>query len=78
VRDIGVAVCLRHEDPHRAVQRLLDEARDLGLVGHVEAGIEVRFEWELAEQRQAERVDGADRDFREAIAQLDPARLVER
>ena len=55
------------------IERLLDQARHLGLVGHLEAGIEVGLERELAQQRQAERVDRADRDVAEAVAQSPPA-----
>ena len=55
------------------VERLLDQARDLGLVGHVEARVEVGLERKLAQQGQAERVDGADGDVVEAVAQLAPA-----
>ena len=42
-----------------------------------EAGIEIGLERELAQQRQAERVDGADRDVAEAVAQLPPSRRVD-
>ena len=43
-----------------------DQARRLGFVGEIEAGIDAGFERELVEQRQAERVDGADADVAEA------------
>ena len=62
----------RDENPERSVQRLVDEARHFGLVGHRKARIEIRFERELAEQRQTERVDRADLDVAEAIAELPP------
>ena len=54
-----------------------DEPRHLGLVRHLEAGIQIRFERELPQQRQAERVDRADRDVAEPIAHFVPTRLVE-
>ena len=76
-RDVGIRPGLRGEYPQRSIQRVVDESRHFGLVRHVEPRIEVRFERELAEQRQAERVDRADRDLAEAIAQVEPARLVE-
>src|SRR6266850_2230492 len=44
-------------DAERLVQRLGDETRDVGVGGEIEARIDVRFEWELAEEREAERVD---------------------
>ena len=50
------------QDSQRSVERLLDDPRHFGLVGHLEARIQIRFERELVQQRQAERVDGADRD----------------
>ena len=70
------ARCLRKsgKDPQRLIERLLDEPRHLGLVGHVEPGIDVRLERKLAQQRQAERVDRADGDVAEPIAQLAPSR----
>ena len=61
-------------DAQRAIERFVDQARHLGVVGHREAGIEIGFERELAQQRQAERVDRADGDVADAIAQLAPAR----
>ena len=74
-RDVGLLSAQRAAGPHRSViERLLDEPRHLGLVRHVEAGIEIGLERKLAQQRQAERVDRADRDVAEAIAQLEPAR----
>ena len=39
----------------------------------LEAGIEIRLERELAQQRQAERVDRADLDVAEPIAHGGPA-----
>ena len=57
----------------RAVERRFDQARRLGFVGEVEAGIDAGFERELVQQRQAERVDGADGDVAERVANLAPA-----
>ena len=62
------------QDPHRPIERRGDEPRHLGLVGEIEGRIDVRLERELAQQRQAERVDGADGDVAEPIAQIQPAR----
>jgi hypothetical protein len=61
----------------RAIERLVHEAQHLGLVGHREAGIEIGLERKLAQQRQAERVDGADGNLAESLAQLAPARLLD-
>ena len=63
-------------DVERAIQRLLHQARHLRLVGHLEAGIEVRLERKLAKQRQAERVDGADGDVARSLAHVAPQLLI--
>ena len=55
-------------DVERAIQRLFHQPRHLRLVGHLEAGIEIRLERKLAQQRQAERVDRADGDVARALA----------
>ncbi len=59
-------VLARHgaADAQRAVQRLVGQAQRFGLVGHAESGVEPGLERKLAQQRQAERVDGADGDVR--------------
>ena len=57
----------------RAIERFVDETRHLGFVGHVEPRIEVGLERKFTQQRQAEGVDGADRDVVGAVAQLAPA-----
>src|SRR5438132_9886389 len=59
--------------PQRAIERFVDETGHLGLIRDVEAGIEVRLQRKLAEQRQAEGVDGADGNLVDAVAQLTPA-----
>ena len=59
---------------HGAIDGVLGETRRLGLVGDGEAGGEAGLERELAQQRVAERVDGADGDVADAIAQRQPAR----
>ena len=64
-------------DPQRLVERLADQARHLGLVGEIEAGIDVGLERELAQQRQTERVDRRDRDVAEPLLQIAPASGVE-
>ena len=55
-----------------------DEPRHFRFVRHPEAGIEIGFERELAQERQAEGVDGADLDVGEPIADRRPARAIER
>jgi hypothetical protein len=59
--------------PQGAIDRLVDEARHLGLVSQREAGVDVRLQRELADQRQAERVDGVDGNIRHPIPQRQPA-----
>ena len=73
-----VVVCSRKTAPdvERPIERLLHQTRHLRLVGHLEAGIEVGLERELAKQRQAERVDGADVDVAGSLAHVAPALLV--
>ena len=60
-------------DRQRAVERGFDEARRLGFVGEIEAGIDAGLEREFVQQRQAERVDRADADVAERVADLAPA-----
>ena len=74
-RDVRLLPGQPGEDPQRLIQRLFDKPRHLRLVGHLEPGIDVRLERKLAQQRQAERIDRADGDLAEPIAQLAPARL---
>ena len=76
-RDIAILARDRDQDPHRSIERRGDEPRHLGLVGKLEGGIDVGLERELAQQREAERVDGADGDVAESIAQLEPACAIE-
>ena len=76
-RDVRIGPRLARQDAQRVVERILDEARNLGLVRQVEAGIEIGFERKLPQQRQAERVDRADRDVAEAVAQIEPAGSIE-
>ena len=64
-------------DAERLIERLADQPRHLGVIGEVEARIDVRFERELAEQLQAEGVDRRDRDVAEPLLQVAPARGVE-
>ena len=73
-----VVVCSRKTAPdvERLIERLLHQTRHLRLVGHLEAGIEVGLERELAKQRQAERIDGADVDVAGSIAHVAPELLV--
>jgi hypothetical protein len=68
-------VVARHDPAaaQRAIKRFIDESRHLGLVRHLKTGIQVGLEGELAKERQAEGVDGADRDVGSPVAQLAPA-----
>src|SRR5205085_6957097 len=49
-------------DVERAIERLFHQARDLSFVRYLEAGIEVRFERKFMKEREAERVNRADRN----------------
>ena len=60
-------------DRQRAIQRRLDEARRFGFIGEVEAGIDTGLERKFMQQREAERVDGADPDVAKPVADLAPA-----
>ena len=73
--DVGVPARRGAGRRHGPLDRLPDDVRYLGLVGDREVRIEVGFERELPQQRQAEGVDGADADLAEPVAQLPPARL---
>ncbi len=57
----------------RPIERLVNEPRHLGFVGHLETGVQIGFERKFAQQRQAERVDRADRHVGRPVAQLTPA-----
>src|SRR4030095_15871956 len=63
VRSRGPAerVLTRHASAcsQRPIERLVNEAGHLGFVCHLETRIQIGFEWELTQQRQAEGVDGA-------------------
>ena len=72
-RDVGVLERDRAADRQRAVERGFDEARRFGFVGEIETRIDAGLEREFVQQRQAERVDGADADVAERIADLAPA-----
>ena len=76
--DVRFALRESDERGKRAIERLIDDPRDLRLVRHAETRIEVRLERELAKERQAEGVDRADLDVGEAIADRRPPRAVER
>ena len=76
-RDVGVGSRLAGQDPQRLIERVFDEARHLRLVRQVEAGIEIGFERELPQQREAERVNRADRDVAQPVAELDPSGSIE-
>ena len=68
---------MRAADSQRLVERLARPAAALGVVGELEPGIDVGFERELAQQREAKGVDGRDRDVAEPLLQIAPSRGVE-
>ena len=68
-----VGACDPAARAERGIERLVHEAQHLGLVGHAEARVEVRLQRKLPEQREAERVDRADRDVAEPVVDLAPA-----
>ena len=72
--DVGVGLREMAADAKRPIERLADEPGNLRLVGQIEARIDVGFERELADERQAERVDRRNRDLAETLAQLPPPR----
>ena len=76
-RDIRVGSRLARQDPERVIERVFDETRDFGLVRQVKTGVEIRFERKLPQERQAERVNRADGNVTQVIAQLDPSRPIE-
>ena len=61
-------------DAQRPVERLIHEPRHLGLVRHAEARIKIGLERKLAQQREAECIDGADADVGRTVPQCVPAR----
>ena len=64
-RHVVVVGRQRPADAERPIERFAHQAGRLGFVGQVEPGIDAGFERELAQQRQAERVDGGDGDVGE-------------
>jgi len=58
--------------PQRPIERLIDQSRHLGFVGNIETGVEIRLQRKFAQQRQAERVDRADGDVVDPVAELAP------
>ena len=76
-RDVGIGARLAGQNAQRLIERVLDEARHLGLVRKVETRIEIGLERKLAQQRQAEGIDRADGDVAEPIAQVDPAGAID-
>ena len=73
-RHVGIVERDPAADRQRAIERGFDESRRFGFVGEIETGIDAGLERKLVQQRQAERVDGADADVAERIADLAPAR----
>ena len=60
--------------PKGAIERFVDQARQLGVVGNGKGRVEVGLERKFPQQRQAERVDRADGNIGGPIAQLAPPR----
>ncbi len=77
-RHIVVGLREAAADSQGAIERLLDQARNLGVVGEGEARVDIRFERKLAQQSEAEGIDGGNRDVAEPIAQIAPACGIER
>ncbi len=71
-RGRGIGERGRTADSQGPIQRFVHEAERLGFIRHPEARIEIGFEREFAEQRQAERIDRADCHILEVIAQGAP------
>ncbi len=59
------------------IECLLDQPRHFGLVRKVETRIQVGLERKFAQQGQAKRIDRADGNVAEPIAQVDPAGTIE-
>ena len=76
--DAGVLPGQPRGNNQGAVDGLVGESGDLGLVRDPETGVEVRLQRKLPEQGQAEGVDGADRDLSQPVAQLAPAHAARR
>ena len=76
-RDVRIGARLSRQDAERLIERVFDESRDFGLVRQVKTGVEIRFERKLPQERQAERVNRADGDVAQVIAELDPSRAIE-
>ena len=70
---VGVGLREMTAGAKRPVQRLADEPGNFRLVSQIETGIDVCFERELADERQAEGVNRRNRDLAEALAQPAPA-----
>ena len=64
-------------NPQRSIERFFDQPRNRRVVGQLEAWIDVRFQRELAQERQTKGVDRRDCDVAEAAAQVPPFRGVE-
>ena len=72
--DVGIGLREVPAGAKRPIERLGDEPGKLRLVGQIEARIDVGFERELADERQAEGVDRRNRDLAETLAQRAPHR----
>ncbi len=76
-RDIIIVAGDGAADAQRPIERFADQPRHLRVVGKVEPRIHVGLERKLANERQAEGIDGRDGDVSEAIVQVAPSGRVE-
>ena len=73
-RDVFVLPGQVAADAQAPVEGLIDESGGLRLIRHRETGVEIGFEREFPEQREAEGVNRAHGNVAGAVAQLGPAR----
>ena len=74
-RDVVIGAGNRTADAERLIERFLDQSWHLRVVSQLKAGIDVRLERELADQGQAEGVDGRDGNAAQASPEIAPARV---
>ena len=72
-RDVLVLARNAPARAQRPIERLVNEARHLGFVRHLETRIQIGLERKFPKQREAERVDRADLHIGRPVAQLAPA-----
>ena len=74
-RDGAVVAGEGSADAKCAIERLVNQPRQLGVVGNGKRGVEIGLERKFPKQRQAEGVDRTYGNVRRSIAQLAPARV---